>query len=58
MYTKSIYTINDEFDCNPTGNMHGGIIATLIDSVTVINGMLLPGHMAGLSTDLSVRYLG
>jgi len=52
-----VYQIDTEFDCNPTGNMHGGMIASLIDSTTVINGMIRPAYKAGISTDLSIQYL-
>jgi len=44
---KVSYRIDPDFDCNPIGNMHGGIIASLIDSTTVVNGMLEPRHLAG-----------
>jgi len=54
---KVSYRIDPDFDCNPIGNMHGGIIASLIDSTTVVNGMLEPRHLAGASADLSVQYL-
>ena len=37
--------------------MHGGILATLIDSTTILSSMIGPRHLAGLSLDLSVQYL-
>lgn len=48
---KVSYRIDPDFDCNPIGNMHGGIIASLIDSTTIVNGMLEPRHLAGARND-------
>ena len=52
---KVSYRIDPDFDCNPIGNMHGGIIASLIDSTTIVNGMLEPRHLAGARNDSIIK---
>lgn len=47
---------------NPTGNLHGGAIATLIDVASgiaaALNSRFTPGENTIVTADLHVRYLG
>ena len=52
-----MYRINVEEDCNPMGNMHGGRIATLVDSATGLAAEVERCTVIGVTMDLSVSYL-
>jgi uncharacterized protein (TIGR00369 family) len=47
---------------NPTGNLHGGAIATLVDVASgvaaAMNSRFTPGENTIVTADLHVRYLG
>ena len=55
---KQEYRLVPEEDCNPMGNMHGGRIATLVDSATCLAASIeARSKRYGVSMDLSVSYL-
>ena len=54
---KVHYELDGINDINPMGMVHGGMTATLMDSITTwCNFVSREGH-AGVTTDLSVSYL-
>ena len=56
-YIKVHYELDSVNDINPMGMLHGGMTATLMDSITTwCNFVSREGH-AGVTTDLSVSYL-
>ena len=57
---KTHYEIDKISDVNPMGMMHGGVHATLVDSVTSWACFVNDGGgrpTMGVTTDLSVSYL-
>ncbi len=50
--------IPDERHLNPTGSVHGGFVATVLDSVTgIVTHTVLPGGVAYGTIDLHVKML-
>jgi len=50
--------VPDEMHYNPLGSVHGGVIATLLDSAAgCAVHSVLPAHMAYTSIDLTTKYL-
>jgi len=47
----------DDRHCNYLGGVHGGLIATLIDSVCFFPKQLLPSGQAATTVDLNVSYV-
>jgi len=56
-YVETIYKIDAENEVNPMGMMHGGVTATLIDSITTWCCFFHRDGIPGVTTDLSVSYL-
>jgi len=56
-YIETLYKIDAEKEVNPMGMMHGGVTATLIDSITTWCCFFNRDGTPGVSTDLSVSYL-
>ena len=57
-YLKTLYRIDPDMDCNPMGNLHGGMIATLVDSYTSLSLIFGEQMISGVSLDLSISYQG
>ena len=56
-YVKTHYQLDGVNDVNPMGFVHGGVTATLVDSVTTWCCFASRDGHAGITTDLSVSYL-
>ena len=56
-YVKVHYKLDGENDVNPMGMIHGGVTATLMDSITTWCCFVSRDGHAGITTDLSVSYL-
>ena len=53
----SFKMIVDESHVNRPGTLHGGMTATLIDSLTTFVLATKPPHIPGASVDMSISYL-
>lgn len=47
----------EEGHLNGVGTLHGGMTATLIDSLTTLTILTKPPHRPGVSVDMSISYL-
>jgi len=47
----------EEGHLNRSGNLHGGMTATLIDMLTTLVVFTKPPHQTGASVDMSISYL-
>ena len=56
-YIKTHYEIDKISEVNPMGMMHGGVTATLVDSVSTWCCFVNRDGRPGITTDLSVSYL-
>ena len=56
-YVKTHYQLDSVNDVNPMGFVHGGVTATLVDSITTWCCFASRDGHAGVTTDLSISYL-